>query len=253
MGQEFKQDGRPNRQMAAQDVKAKYSLHTDIGEAKIVHTLSGKAKVIVVREQDKKRLGRLLMLLVATAIAAVSWVAWLAAVQNELERQNAANTPTADRVQVSEPAYLPEFVPSGANPANATDAPRTQLHSEISKLVARGRLNRPPLEEGVVAAQVAPVPAAATITSGTGKVPAIAKPQASKPEPNHRAIPPQSAIVPSASQAIRPAPATQSATQPVPVPSVVPEPQGMPIDTDVASTPRGEEYQSVESQSSSRQ
>lgn len=112
MEQEFTQDAFPSRQLMPKEAKARYSLHTDIGEARIVHSMSGKAKIVVVREQDRRRLGRLLMILTATVIGAVSWEAWLVAEQSELERQVAAASPIEDRMQVSEPAYLPEFVPS---------------------------------------------------------------------------------------------------------------------------------------------
>ncbi len=254
MEQELAQDTIARRQLLSKDAKPSYSSRTDIGEARIVHTLSGKAKVIVVREQDKKRVGRLFMVLAATVFAAVSWKVWLAAEQRELERQLAAASPIADRMQVSEPAYMPQFVPSNVSPGIGSGASRTQLQAEISKLVTHSRPQRPSSEEDVVVVPTDPLPPVAAKNPAAGNVPPIAKHQVPKADPVHASLPvspSQPATVTPAPQAKQPSAAPKEVIDKVTAPSTAVESQDTPIDKGAVDAHRLEENQSVVTQSPS--
>lgn len=258
--QESGQHALPVRQFMTNEAKARYSLHTDIGHARVVHTMSGKAKVIVVREQDRKRLGRLLLLLAITVVGAASWEAWIIAEQRELENQLAATTTVADRMLVSEPAYLPEFDPTEAGNDASTRGSRTKLQVEISKLVTRSRPKRPETtEEGLVSKPAAIEQAInkssiSASASPAGATAAAVKSQALKPAPAASATAPQPAVVSptvrsvntsqtapasttSPHQAVPTATATQSASLPPATSTPVSEPHSMQLNSGIGGAP----------------
>lgn len=76
MGHEISQYDIPDRQLLATKAQSRAGMGEDIGEAKIIHTIFGRAKVRVIREQDKKRRAWLLATLVVMALAAAAWEGW---------------------------------------------------------------------------------------------------------------------------------------------------------------------------------
>ncbi|MFZ2541979.1 MAG: hypothetical protein WAW75_09455 [Gallionella sp.] len=129
MGHEISQFDIPDRQLLAANAQSRIGMGKDIGKAKITHTIFGRAKVRVIREQDRKRRAWLLTALVLVAIAAAVWQGWLASQQTEpfaVPRLSAT-------VRVTAPAFNPEYIPP--SPSDQRQ-PRTQLQTEIESLVA---------------------------------------------------------------------------------------------------------------------
>lgn len=64
-----------DRLTMASNVQPKPSEWTEIGQAEVVHTIFGKAKVRIIRKHDKVR--RLFFLLASVAIAVMLWQGWV--------------------------------------------------------------------------------------------------------------------------------------------------------------------------------
>jgi len=78
MWHEISQFDIPDRQLLATNPPSSEGRWLDIGEAKITHTIFGKAKVRIIREQDKKRRVWLLsgLALALMVLAAAAWRGW---------------------------------------------------------------------------------------------------------------------------------------------------------------------------------
>ncbi len=123
MGQEISQYDIPDRQLLA--IRAQPGVWTDIGEAKIIHTMFGRAKVRVIREQDKNIRAGLLTALAVTAIAAAVWQGWITYQQTELLHSAAPPLPLSARIRVSEPVFQPEYLPHLATQPSVASKPST--------------------------------------------------------------------------------------------------------------------------------
>ena len=110
MGQEITQYNISDRQLLATNAQA--SVWTDIGEAKVIHTIFGRAKIHVTREKDKNFRAGLLTALAVTAIAAAAWQGWITSQQTELLQNAAPPLPLSARIRVSPPDTQPEYVSS---------------------------------------------------------------------------------------------------------------------------------------------
>jgi len=131
MVHEISQFDITDRQLLARDPQSNLGKRNDIGEAKVTHTIFGRAKVRIIREQDKKRRTWLLSLLAVLALAAAVQ-GWLASRQPE----QVATLPQRERVYVSPPAFLPEYLPFPAATPPVANKPIPPAPIETGKLAA---------------------------------------------------------------------------------------------------------------------
>jgi FtsZ-interacting cell division protein ZipA len=75
-----------DRLMIATDAQAKPSEWTEIGQAEIIHTIFGKAKVRVIRKNQKIR--RIFIILATVALLALVWEGWILFKQYETAKRN---------------------------------------------------------------------------------------------------------------------------------------------------------------------
>lgn len=141
MGHEISQFDIPNRQLLATNAQSGVCMWTDIGEAKITHTIFGRAKVRVIREHDKKRRAWLLMTMAVTALATVAWLGWIASQQTE--PLVASPLPLSARIRVSAPTFQPEDISFPATTPSARSKQRTPSQIVIDNMTTR-RESPPP-------------------------------------------------------------------------------------------------------------
>lgn len=122
----------PNRQLLSTGAKPGVSISTDIGKAKITHTIFGRAKVRIIRERDNKRRAWLFGTLVVIAIVAAGWQGWTVLQQSG---SHPASLPLSARIRISAPTTQPENIPPAATPPSVTNKPLTPLQTEINKLM----------------------------------------------------------------------------------------------------------------------
>lgn len=129
---EISQFDIPDRQLLAGKAQPRSDMRMDIGEAKITRTIFGRAKVRVIREQDKKRRAWLLTVLALMAIVAAAWQGWIA-----FQQMQSAAPPLSlsERIKVSPPAFQPESIP--APPPSARDNQRTPTQIVIDSMTTR--------------------------------------------------------------------------------------------------------------------
>lgn len=133
----------PDRQLLATGAKPAVSISTDIGKAKITHTIFGRARVRIIRERDNKRRAWLLGALVVIAIVAAGWQGWTVLQQSG---SHPASLPLSARIRISAPTTQPENIPRTATPPSVTSKPLTPLQAEINKLMTsqKSALQPPP-------------------------------------------------------------------------------------------------------------
>ena len=129
---EISQFGFPERQLLVINAQSRADMTKDIGEAKVIHTIFGKAKVRVIRVQDKKRRAWSWAVLVLAVVSAVAWQGWIASQQ----AKSFAPPPISATIRVSEPDFKPDFIPPATTPAAVTGKPKTLLQAEINSLVS---------------------------------------------------------------------------------------------------------------------
>jgi len=161
----------------------------DIGEARIVNTLFGKAKVRVIREQDKKRKVWLLALLIMVFLLVAGWNGWIALQSSELNQPDESLAVSKGKILVSEPAYLPAFKDTKARSQSFYRRSKTLIQAEIDSLVTRKR-EAPPLPATAVTSQAAVKPATAKSEIPKSVI-------ASKPNATSTATINKSAVIPS--------------------------------------------------------
>ncbi len=110
---------------------------TEIGRAEVVHTMFGKAKVRIIREQgENRRAGRLLMALAATALGVAAWQGWVASMQTEAAQSPDISLPAVATVQQTAPA-VQTAVPSPATPSSVQDQPTRPAETETPPMSQR--------------------------------------------------------------------------------------------------------------------
>ena len=133
----------PDRQLLSTGAKPGVRISTDIGKAKITHTIFGRARVRIIRERDNKRRAWLFGTLVVIAIVAAAWQGWVIFQQ---AGSHPASLPLSARIRVSAPTTQPENIPPAATPPSVTNKPLTPLQTEINKLMTsqKNALQPPP-------------------------------------------------------------------------------------------------------------
>lgn len=156
MGHEISQFDIPDRQLLASSAQA--SMWSDIGEAKITHTIFGRARVRVIREKDKIIRAWLLAALAVMALAAAAWQGWIVLQQSKLL---AVLPPLSERISIGAPVFHPATIAPASTRSSAGSRPESLIQSEIDSLVASPNrlpprpppLNAKPMDTQPVAAQ----------------------------------------------------------------------------------------------------
>ncbi len=234
MGSEISQFDIPGNQLLETDSQSRVGVWTDIGEAKISYTIFGKAKVRVIRKQDKIRRAALLTVLAVTVLATAAWQGWIA-----LQRlQSVVPPPLSETVRVSPPAFEPAYIPLPAIPSLQESKPAPPPQTEVNDLMATLKsAQQAPLVNDAVQSAAKPVtPQPLTVskpqvvplaTNNPVKNPVVV-PQPPKPLPPRRpaapsvvakpsVVPPVSptvVVTPAATKSVVPSVATPPATQP---------------------------------------
>jgi hypothetical protein len=155
MGHEISQFDIPDRQLLASSAQA--GMWSDIGEAKITHTIFGRAKVRVIRERDKIIRAWLLAALAVLVISVAAWQGWIALQQSKLL---AVLPPLSERISIGAPVFHPATI-APASRSSAGSKPESLIQSEIDSLVANPNrlpprpppLNAKPMDAKPVTAQ----------------------------------------------------------------------------------------------------
>ena len=201
MMHEISQLDIPDHQLQAVNAPPRVSISREIGEARIIHTMFGKAKVRIIRQTDGRRRVLLLLALAAiAALAAAAWWAWLATQPTE-PVPGAGSQPLASEKVPGAQSPLPAIIaPPAAAPA-AEDKPVTPPASEIAKPAI---IQKSALQPAQNVQAATPMPA---------------QPVAPKPSPASRQQTPPPAP-PSSTQTAKPVPPTPMPPR-QPAPAVV--------------------------------
>src|SRR5512135_3324072 len=148
----------PDSQLQAVNAPPRVSISREIGEAKITHTMFGKAKVRIIRKTDGRRRVLLLMALAVIAVlAAVAWRDWLATEPIE-HVPSAGSQPLVNEKTPESQSPLPATIsPPVAVPE---DQPATPPAGESAKPAVNPKSALPPAQRNVQAATPLPAPAA---------------------------------------------------------------------------------------------
>ncbi len=163
MWYEISQYDIPNRQLLATNRKPGADRWTEIGEVKITHTIFGKAKVSVTREQDKKRRKWLLAVVVftVTALVAAVWQGWISLHPGKLFQSETAPLPSSEGEGAKAPYFHPDYLGPYAIPPSLENKPLT-LPQNIATNPAASHVTAPPLllkaSEPIAAKPVVPQP-----------------------------------------------------------------------------------------------
>jgi len=139
MGYEISQFDILNRQMLAGKPQPGSGKVSDIGEAKVTRTLFGRAKVRVMRDQDRKRRAWLLAILFSAAAAAAVWEGW---VIFQRVGHKPPPVPLSERIWVSPPVFRPAHI--APDPHQSKQKPETLIQSEINSLLSGPLPRHPP-------------------------------------------------------------------------------------------------------------
>lgn len=131
MGREIGQFDIPDRQLPAASAQA--GIWSDIGEAKITHTIFGKPRVRVIREKDKILRAWLRGVLAVIVIAVAAWQGWVALKHSKLF---AVLPPLSERISVGPPVYQPETIAPASPRVPGKGKPESVIQTEIDSLVA---------------------------------------------------------------------------------------------------------------------
>ncbi len=139
MGYEISQFDILNRQLQTGKSHSDAVVVSDIGEAKVRRTIFGRAKVKVIRGQDRKRRAWLLTMLLAIVAAAAAWEGWLMfkRVQHE-----AAPVPLSERIWVSPPVFRPARIAPDQHPSQRDT--ESLIQAEIRSLLSGPLPRHPP-------------------------------------------------------------------------------------------------------------
>lgn len=171
------------RQLLMGETQSRGSIWTDIGEAKVSHTIFGKARVRILRRQDAvRRAWRWTILGVAVAAGAV-WLAWNVSQQPGI---SPATSPVPGAAQVVPvPMTQPGLVREAEKLPTPAVKPGTMRPAELAKLPVAQKspvVQRSPVEDTVnslVPGVAKPSPRSA---SSPAVAPVLRDPIASPPE-----------------------------------------------------------------------
>jgi len=135
----------------------KVSLSREIGEARIVHTIFGRAKVRIIRQEDKyRRAIWLTVLLAAVAASAAIWQEWYAAEQTQPAQNAESALSTAGG---NETAPAPQFENYPLPSAVATEPGNASPNETSDSGFRQQRVPQPELAAETVPVAAKPKPA----------------------------------------------------------------------------------------------
>jgi hypothetical protein len=205
MGYEISQFDILNRQLMAGNPQPKANIVSDIGEAKVTRTIFGRAKVRVIRGQDRKRRTWLLTLLVVIAFAAAAWQGWVIFQRVENKPPQA---PLSERISVSPPVFRPAHIAPDPHPSRQKSI--SLIQSEINSMLSGPLPRHPP--GWVPPAKPGTAPLAANKPQTT---PAAATSSASANQTKgQQALKPSAAIQPAAATVVKTPQHTATTPQP---------------------------------------
>ncbi|OIR01956.1 hypothetical protein GALL_160430 [mine drainage metagenome] len=131
MTHDVNQPDIPDRELLAGG--ARPNVWTEIGEAKVTHTLFGRAKVRIIRKHDNTH--RILWLtgIAAIVVAAAVWQGLLSRHPDGPVQSEDLPPPARAKEKVSPPAFQSENIASPAIPPAARKEPDTQAQVEFDK------------------------------------------------------------------------------------------------------------------------
>jgi len=145
MGHEISQFDISDRQLLSSNAQSRVGMWIDIGEAKITRTIFGRARIRVIREQDKVRRVWLLTALLVTSMAAASWHWWIASQQ--AQQTLPPPLPLSATIRVSAPTFQPEYTPPPGTPQSRMRNSKTTTQDLLSNLTTRREPRpQPPLD-----------------------------------------------------------------------------------------------------------
>jgi len=139
MGYEISQFDILNRQLMASKPQPGSGKAWDIGEAKVTRTLFGRARVRVIRDQDRKRRAWLLAVLFVAAAAATAWEGW---VIFQRVGHKPPPVPLSQRIWVSPPVFRPAHI--APDPYQSKRKPESLIQSEINSMLSGPLPRHPP-------------------------------------------------------------------------------------------------------------
>lgn len=166
----------PDRLLRASSASPRADKRKDIGEAKIIYTISGRAKVRVIRERDRKVRAWLLAVLAVTALAAGSLEGWIAWQQSK----QIPNIPLSEKIKVSPPVFQPADVAPSTTKSSGRNNQKTPTEIVFDSMTTR----RPPPPQPIAPKAVEPTAAQLAPTKPvvpTGSTSATPQPAAEKP------------------------------------------------------------------------
>ena len=196
MGHEISQFDIPDRQLLATSAQA--GMWSDIGEAKITHTIFGRARVRVIREKDKIIRAWLLAALAVIALAAAAWQGWIALQQSKLF---AVLPPLSERISIGAPVFHPATIAPAAARSSGGSKPESLIQTEIDNLVASPNIlpprptslnaTNPPMAAKPVTAQplIASKPVPLATNNSPSKNQTDTQPRPKLSAPNQPAVP----------------------------------------------------------------
>jgi hypothetical protein len=134
MSHEISQTDISGIQLRESKTQPKVSHSREIGEAQIVQTIFGRAKVRIIRKHDKLR--RAMWLTAVVGVAAISafvWQGWYATQQPEPMQSAEPAPPASAAVHESASGFQPENIVSPSKPAAEVIEPSKPAPAEISK------------------------------------------------------------------------------------------------------------------------
>ncbi|MEO6975347.1 MAG: hypothetical protein ABI144_05640 [Gallionella sp.] len=139
MGHEISQFDIHDHQLRSGKLQPKVVIVTDLGEAKITRTIFGRARIRVVREQDKKRRAWLLAILLVTVTAVAVRQGWIIF---QTQEYVAPPVPLSERIQVSAPVFQPAHIAPDPHPS--TRKSESLIQTEIDGLLSGPLPRHPP-------------------------------------------------------------------------------------------------------------
>jgi hypothetical protein len=211
-------------------------MKTDIGDAKITHTIFGKARVRVIRQQDRSRRKWLIVALVVVTLVAASWQSWT--VLQHMQKE-VPPLPLSERVLVSPPAFQPAYPSVPEIPGAMSKKLGMSIQPELNiPVISNQTIKNPAATSKVVPPLPVKPPVQMTEKPITAKPLTANKSQAVKLQAtNAKTATHETAINPGKNQAIAKQPSKPLPPKRAEAPVAVNPPVAQPIKTTVATPP----------------
>ncbi len=146
------------RQLRPAKTQKSPGLWTDIGEAQIIETIFGRAKVRVIHQHSKTRNASLLTAMLLLVMSAAAWQELTAPHRTEPQQSVELASVLSAKQQVSDAAFQPEDHPH-ATPYAVMSSPGISLPAKINSptSIQKNALNQPQILKGTVQMEAKPV------------------------------------------------------------------------------------------------